>query len=238
MKVDILGISVHPDDIELCASGTVLRHIDQGYTVGIVDLTQGELGTRGSGPLRLQEASKSAEILGLSFRENLGLRDGLFQVNEENILPVVKAIRKYQPDIIIANALKDRHPDHGRAAELVYRAAFLSGLVKVETKDNGVLQSKWRPRVIYHSIQDYRLHPDLVVDITPYQAKKMEAIMAFKSQFYDPNSTEPSSPISSKEFLDYVQAADQVFGRFIGVAFAEGFNVRRPIGVIDLIKLQ
>ena len=238
MKVDILGISVHPDDIELASSGTVLRHVDQGYTVGIVDLTQGELGTRGSGPLRIKEAENSAKILGLSFRENLGLKDGFFEVNEENILPVAAAIRQYQPTIILANSLHDRHPDHGRAAELVRRAIFVSGLVKVETKRNGLMQSKWRPKAAYHYIQDYRLKPDVVVDITAYQSKKMESILAFKSQFYDPNSTEPESPISSKEFLDYVKAADQVFGRLIGVPFAEGFNVRRPVGVTDLIELM
>jgi len=238
MKTDILGISVHPDDIELAACGTVLKHVDAGYQVGIVDLTQGEMGTRGTAELRLQEAQASSEILGLAFRENLGLEDSLFEINQETLTPLVKSIRKYQPKVIIANALKDRHPDHGRAAELVRRAVFLSGLVKFETKEQGIVQPRWRPKAVYHYIQDYRLHPDLVIDITPFADKKMEAIMAFKSQFYDPNSTEPESPISSKEFLEYVQSADKIFGRFINVKYAEGFNVRRPIGVSDLTKLD
>ena len=238
MKVDILGISVHPDDIELSASGTVLKHIDLGYSAGIVDLTQGELGTRGNAEIRLQEATNSAKVLGLSFRENLGLSDGFFEINESTILSIVKSIRKYQPSIILANALKDRHPDHGRAADLVRRAIFISGLLKVETKLNGVLQTKWRPKAVYHYIQDNLRHPDLVVDITPYAEKKMQSILAYKSQFYDPNSKEPESPISSKEFLEHVQASDQVFGRYLGVRHAEGFNVFRPVGVKDLLSLD
>ncbi len=238
MKVDILGISVHPDDIELSASGTVLKHVDQGYTVGIIDLTQGELGTRGTAEIRLQEAANSAKILGLTFRENLGLKDGFFEINESTIFPIVRSIRQYQPSIVIANALKDRHPDHGRAAELVRRAIFIAGLLKVETKQNGVIQPKWRPKTVFHYIQDNLLHPDLVVDITPFAEKKMQSIRAFKSQFYDPNSKEPESPISSKEFLEYVQASDKIFGRYIGVKYAEGFNVRRPIGVNDLLRLD
>lgn len=237
MKVDILAIGVHPDDVELCASGTVMRHIAQGRSVGLLDLTAGELGTRGNSEIRIREADAAAKYMGVEFRENAGLRDGFFSQNEENLLPIVRFIRHYQPTIVLTNALKDRHPDHGRAADLVYQACFLAGLVKIQTQWNGALQSRWRPQTIYHFIQDQQLHPHLVIDITGYMQRKMEAIMCFKSQFYDPESQDMSSPISGQDFLHFIQAAARVAGRWIGAEFAESFNVRRPIGVNDFFDL-
>lgn len=238
MKVDILAIGVHPDDVELCGSGTVMRHIDQGHTVGMLDLTAGELGTRGTAQIRIQEATDAAKYMGVAFRENAGLRDGFFSIQEADLLPVVRIIRHYQPRIVLANALRDRHPDHGRAAEFIYQACFLSGLAKIETSWNGLPQSRWRPEALYHFIQDQQLYPHLVIDITAYMDRKMEAIKCFKSQFYDPTSTDLSSPISGQDFLHFIQAAARVAGRWIGVDFAESFNVRRPIGVHDFFDLQ
>lgn len=238
MKVDILAIGVHPDDVELCASGTILRHMHQDRSVGLLDLTAGELGTRGTAEVRAAEAADAAKYLGVAFRENAGLRDGFFAVREGDLLPVVRFIRHFQPTVVLANALRDRHPDHGRAAELIYQACFLAGLAKVETRWNGIIQSRWRPQAIYHFIQDQQLHPHLVVDITAFMERKMEAIMCFKSQFYDPGSTDLSSPISGQDFLHFIQAAARVAGRWIGVDFAESFNVRRPVGINDFLDLQ
>lgn len=237
MKLDILAISVHPDDIELSCCGTLLRQMDLGKKVGILDLTRGELGTRGSAKLRDQEAAASAKLMGLAVRENLKMDDAYFQHSKENLLKIAQVIRKFQPEIVLANALSDRHPDHARAAKLVSDACFISGLVKAKTHHKKKLQASWRPRAVYHYIQDYTLHPDFVVDITPYIDQKMDLILCFKSQFYDPMSKEPESPISSKSFLDSIKAKNQVFGRYIGTEFAEGFNVTRPIGVNDLFDL-
>lgn len=237
MKLDILAITAHPDDVELCCAGTLLKHIDLGYTVGIIDLTAGELGTRGSGPLRLKEARASADVMGISVRENLGLPDGFFENNRENQLTIARVLRQYQPDIVIANAVSDRHPDHGRAAKLTSDACFFSGLVKVKTELDGQVQQAWRPKAIYHIIQDYRLTPDICVDVTPYMEKRLEAIRCFSSQFYDPNSDEPNSPISGKEFMDVIIANARVYGRMIGVEFGEGFTVQRAVGVSDLLKI-
>lgn len=233
MKVDILAITAHPDDVELCCSGILLHHIAQGKKVGIVDLTQGELGTRGDGPTRLKEAAEAAKILGVEFRDNLGLADGFFKIDKENQMPIIKAIRKYQPEIVLTNTTNDRHPDHGRAAKLVSEACFLSGLVKVDTG-----QDKWRPKNVYHVIQDFYHHPDILIDVTPYMDKKMEAVRAFKSQFYDPNSTEPESPISGKEFMDFIYGRAAEMGRRIGVEYAEGLTVAKPIGVNNLFDLS
>lgn len=232
MKVDILAITAHPDDVELCCSGILLHHIAQGKKVGIVDLTQGELGTRGDGPTRLKEAAEAAKILGVEFRDNLGLADGFFKIDKENQLPIIKVIRKYQPEIVITNTVNDRHPDHGRAAQLVSEACFLAGLVKVDTG-----QERWRPKNIYNIIQDFYHHPDILIDITPFMDKKLEAIKAFRSQFYDPNSSEPNSPISSKEFLDFIEARAIEMGRRIGVQYAEGLTVAKPVGVNSLFDL-
>lgn len=238
MKVDILAIGVHPDDVELCASGTILKHLDLGYTVAICDLTQGELGTRGSGPLRLQEAEKAKQILGISHRENLGMADGFFQHNEENIKKIVTIIRKYKPEIVLANAVTDRHPDHGRASKLISDACFYAGLVKIETRDDeGLIQSAWRPKAVYHYIQDRNLKADFVVDITQYLDKKIESIMAYSSQFFDPESKEPETPISSKAFIDYMKAKNRAYGRDIGAEYAEAFTVERNMGVKNLFDL-
>jgi bacillithiol biosynthesis deacetylase BshB1 len=239
MKLDILAIGVHPDDVELSASGTLLKHIALGKKAGILDLTRGELGTRGTAALRTEEAMKSAEILGLSMREQLTMADGFFENNESNQKHIIKVIRKYQPELILCNAVSDRHPDHGRAAKLVSDACFYSGLTKIETRaDDHTLQTPWRPKAVYHYIQDRYIKPDFVVDITPYMNKKMESILAFSSQFYDPNSKEPETPISSKNFMENIKAKAMVFGRDINCEYAEGFTVERHIGVENLFDLR
>src|SRR5688572_23707472 len=180
MKVDILFITAHPDDVELCSAGTVFRHIKEGATVGLVDLTAGELGTRGNATIRAEEAAEAAKIMGISFRENLGLKDGFFDLSESNKLPVVRAIRKYQPEIVITNAIRDRHPDHGRASQLVSESCFLAGLTKIEMQDDGNNLKAWRPKHVYHMIQDRYITPEICVDITDYIDRKIEAVMAFK----------------------------------------------------------
>lgn len=238
MKLDILAIGVHPDDVELSCSGTILKHIALGKKCGIVDLTSGELGTRGSGELRLVEAANAAKIMGVSVRDNLGMADGFFKNDKEHQLEIIKKIREYQPEIILCNAISDRHPDHGRASALVSEACFYSGLMRVETQLNSVNQKAWRPKAVYHYIQDRQLKPDFVVDITAFVEKKMEAIQAFKSQFYNPDSTEPESPISMKNFLDVVKGKMTVFGRDAGFEYAEGFTVERTIGVENLFELR
>lgn len=238
MKLDILAIGVHPDDVELSCSGTLLKHIALGKKCGILDLTQGELGTRGSAELRLKEAARAAKIMGIKTRDNLKMADGFFKNDREHQLEIIKKIRDYQPEIVLCNAVSDRHPDHGRAAQLISEACFYSGLIKVETKLNGTKQKSWRPKAVYHYIQDRQLKPDFVVDVTAFADKKMEAIQAFKSQFFDPNSKEPESPISVKNFLDVVKAKMTVFGRDAGFEFAEGFTVERTIAVNDLFDLK
>lgn len=237
MKLDILAIAAHPDDIELACSGTILHHINMGKKVGILDLTQGELGTRGSSVLRLQEAKKAAKIMGISVRENLGFDDGFFENNKSNQLEIIKKIRLYQPEIILCNAIQDRHPDHARASTLVSESCFYSGLIKLETILDNKMQASWRPKAVYHYVQDRYSKPDFVVDITSYMDKKMESILAFESQFYNPNSKEPESPISSKEFLEFTKSRAAEFGRQIGVKYAEGFTVERLIGVNNLFDL-
>lgn len=237
MKLDILAIGVHPDDVELSCSGTILKHIALGKKCGIVDLTSGELGTRGSGELRLVEAANAAKIMGVSVRDNLGMADGFFKNDKEHQLEIIKKIREYQPEIILCNAASDRHPDHGRASALVSEACFYSGLMRVETQLNSINQKAWRPKAVYHYIQDRQLKPDFVVDITAFVGKKMEAIQAFKSQFYNPDSTEPESPISMKNFFDVVKGKMTVFGRDAGFEYAEGFTVERTIGVENLFEL-
>ena len=238
MKLDILAIGVHPDDIELSASGTILKHIAIGKTVGLLDLTRGELGTRGCATLRTQEANHAAKILGVSVREQLTMKDGFFENNEEHQKQIIQIIRKYQPEIILCNAISDRHPDHGRAAKLTSEACFYSGLVKIETMDHTIIQKPWRPKAVYHYIQDNFIEPDFVVDITPFMNKKMESIMAYSSQFYDPNSKEPATPISSANFMEYVKAKSSLFGRSINCDYAEGFTVDRYIGVENLFDLK
>lgn len=238
MKIDILAIGVHPDDVELSCAGTILKHIALKKKVGILDLTLGELGTRGSAVIRTKEAKKAAKILGVSFREQLNMADGFFANDEKHQMQIIEIIRKYQPEIILCNAISDRHPDHGRAAKLVADACFYSGLVKVETKHNKKPQQAWRPKAVYHYIQDNFIHPDFVIDITKHMDKKMEAIHAFESQFYNPNSKEPATAISSPEFMEAVKAKSSIFGRSIGVRYAEGFTVSRTIGVNSLFNLR
>lgn len=238
MKVDILAIAVHPDDIELSCSGTIMKQIDLGKKVAIVDLTQGELGTRGSGPLRLKEAEAAGKVMGIHARENLGLADGFFTGSEDEIKKLITMIRKYQPEVVLANSVQDRHPDHGRASKFISDSCFYSGLRKVETTLEGLNQEAWRPKSIYHYIQDYYQKPDFIVDISEYMDRKMDAIKAFGSQFYDPNSKEPISPISGKEFFDFLKGRAMQYGRLINTQYGEGFTTERPVGIDDLTLLK
>lgn len=238
MKVDILVLAAHPDDAELGCGGTILKHVAAGRKVAVVDLTRGELGTRGTPQTREKEAADSAKILGLSARENLGLPDGFFKNEREHQLEVVKAIRKFQPQIILANARYDRHPDHGRGSELVFEAAFLAGLAKIETSLDGKSQQLWKPKALYHYIQSQFLTPDFVVDVSDFWNKKMEAIRAFKTQFYDPNSKELDTYISSPAFMNMVESRGLELGHAIGAKYGEGFTTRRWIGVDSLFDLR
>ena len=239
IKLDILVLAVHPDDAELGCSGTILKQKALGHKVGIVDFTVGELGTRGSGKLRLVESADAAKVMNLDIRENLGFRDGFFKNDEEHQLKIIEKIRKYRPEILIINAPEDRHPDHGRAGALATEAAFYSGLRKVETTDeDGNAQNEWRPKQIFQYIQDRYLEPDFVIDITEYWDKKVEAIKAFKSQFYDPNSPEPQSYISSADFFDFVEARAREMGHKIGATYGEGFMKTKTIGVSQLFDIK
>jgi len=238
-KLDILVLSVHPDDAELGCAGTILKHIEAGKRVGIVDLTQGELGTRGSAEIRALEAAEAGRILGLSVRENIGIPDGFFQNTREYQLKVIEAIRKYQPEIIITNAYHDRHPDHGRASDLVEASAFLSGLRKVETFENGELQDAWRASLVLHFIQDNYIQPDILVDITQHWDKKIESIYAYGSQFYNPDwEGDPQTYISSPEFIQIIESRAREFGKSIGVKYAEGFTSKKILGVDSLFDLR
>lgn len=233
LKLDILAIAAHPDDVEISAGGTVLKSIEQGKKVGIVDLTQGELGSRGSGELRLVEAAAASKILGIHARENMGFADGFFKDDQASMLKLIDVIRKYRPEIVLTNAPSDRHPDHGRASKFVRDACFYSGLRKIETDHD-----YWRPKNVYMFNQDYYNKPDFVVDVTLHWEKKMEALRAFSSQFYDPNSKEPNTPISGQEFFDFLKARAMEFGRPAGFLLAEGFMTDRAIGVSDLFHLS
>jgi bacillithiol biosynthesis deacetylase BshB1 len=225
MKLDILVMAAHPDDAELSCAGTILKHISAGKKVGIVDFTRGELGTRGTPEIRLQESADATKILGLHARENLGIRDGFFRNDEETQLKLIEVIRKYQPDIVLANALEDRHPDHGKGAQLAIDACFLSGLRQIKTGD----LPAWRPTQVYHYIQDRYLEPDFVVDISANWDQKEAAIRAFKSQFFDPTSAEPASYISSPDFLNFIQARAMEMGHKIGVKYGEGFQSQKTL---------
>lgn len=243
MKVDILAIGVHPDDVELACSGTLLKHIEAGKTVGLLDLTRGELGTRGTAEIRDQEASASAQLMGALFRKNLGMADGLFQYDPANIKAIIRIIRMHQPSIVLANAISDRHPDHGRAAKLTADACYYAGLAKIETiDDEGQVQERWRPDAVYHYVQDYNLKPDFVVDITEYVEKKMELVKTFSSQFHVPAATEYaqelSSPISGADFMAFLLAKARTYGRPAGFEFGEGYTVGRTIGVSNLFDLK
>jgi bacillithiol biosynthesis deacetylase BshB1 len=221
--------------VELCCAGTIFKQLALGYTVGIVDLTAGELGTRGNAAIRAKEAAEATKIMGISVRENLGLRDGFFELSEANKLTIIQAIRKYRPEIVVTNAIRDRHPDHGRASQLVSESCFLSGLPKIDMEDKGVSLPAWRPKQVYYMIQDRYISPDICVDISPYIDKKIEAVRAFKSQFYDPMSAEPNTPISGLDFFEFLKARAREMGRLIGVEYAEGFSTTGPIQMNNLI---
>ncbi len=237
MKLDILAFGAHPDDVELGCGGTIAKEISLGKKVGVVDLTKGELGTRGSAEIRAREAAKSKKILGLTTRENLGFADGFFVNDQEHQLKVIEIIRKYQPEIVLCNAIDDRHIDHPKGSKLVSDACFLSGLRKIKTTYNDKEQTAWRPKVVYHYIQWKNIEPNFVVDISDFIDVKMQAVQAYSSQFYDPNSKEPISPITSKNFLDSVKYRAQDLGRLIGVDYAEGFTTERYVAVKNLDKL-
>jgi bacillithiol biosynthesis deacetylase BshB1 len=237
MKVDILAFAAHPDDVEISCAATLAKHVAFGKKVAMVDFTRGELGTRGSAEIRMQEAAAASKILGIHYRENLGFRDGFFSHDETHLLKVVEMIRKYRPEIVLCNAPSDRHPDHGRASKLAADACFLAGLPKVITAHEGVQQEAWRPNACYHYIQDYYLQPDFVVDVTGYEQQKLESIKAYKTQFYDPNSNEPITPIARKDFFDFLLGRMKEFGRPIGAEYAEGFISARYIGVSSLDAL-
>ena len=238
MKLDILAFGSHPDDVELGCGGTIAKEISLGKKVGIIDLTRGELGTRGSVEIRNQESAAAAKILGVSVRENLDMRDGFFVNNEAHQLEIIKILRKYQPEIVICNAIEDRHIDHGKGSQLVSDACFLSGLMKIETEINGEKQVAWRPKLVYHYIQWKNITPDFVVDITGFNEKRVEAILAYSSQFYNPNSNEPETLIASKNFLESLNYRAQDLGRLIGTDYAEGFTVERYLAVNSLSNLM
>lgn len=231
MKIDILAIGAHPDDVELGCGGTLAKLISEGKKVAIVDLTQGELGTRGTNITRAEEAARASEILGISARENLKMKDGFILNVEENQLQLVKMIRKYQPEIVLGNAIDDRHPDHAKAAKLISDACFLGGLVKIETELDGNNQTAWRPKHIFHYIQWKSIPPDFVIDITDFMDTKIEACLAYKTQFYDPDSNEPMTPIATKDFLESLTYRAQDLGRLSGVTYAEGFTTEKLIAL-------
>ena len=237
MKLDILAFGAHPDDVELGCGATLAKEISLGKKVGIVDLTRGELGTRGSADLRDIEAANSAKILGVSVRENLRFSDGFFTNDKEHQLAVIKMIRKYQPEIVLCNAVDDRHIDHPKGSNLVSDACFLSGLLKIETEVGGELQEKWRPKLVYHYIQWKNITPDFVIDVTGFMDIKKKSVLAYTSQFYDPTSNEPETPITSKNFTDSVDYRAKDLGRLIGVESAEGFTTERYVAVENLSKL-
>ena len=231
MKIDVLAIGAHPDDVELGCGGTIAKLISEGKKVAIIDLTQGELGTRGTNETRAIEAKNAGEILGISARENLKMKDGFLVNSEEYQLRIIKAIRTYQPEIVFCNAVDDRHPDHAKAAKLASDACFLSGLIKIETEESGKKQEKWRPKQVFHYIQWKNLEPDFVIDISGFLDKKIESCLAYKTQFYDPTSTEPTTPISSKSFLDSITYRAQDLGRLAGVEHTEGFTTEKTLAL-------
>lgn len=238
MKLDILAIGAHPDDVELSCAGTLAKEISRGKKVGILDLTRGELGTRGTAEIRDQEAKKAAEILGVRMRENLEFSDGFFVNNVAHQLEIIKVLRKYRPEIVLCNAIEDRHIDHGKGAQLVSDSCFLSGLRKIETIHKGNSQDAWRPKQVFHYIQWRNLTPDVVVDISGFIDKKLEAVKAYQSQFFDENNEEPQTPISSSNFLDSITYRARDLGRLIDVDHAEGFTSSRYIAVDSLFELK
>ena len=238
MKLDVLAFGAHPDDVELGCGGTLAKEISLGRKVGIIDLTQGELGTRGSVEIRKGESELASKILGISVRENLYMRDGFFSNDETHQMQVIKMIRKYRPNIVLCNAKRDRHIDHGKGSKLVSDSCFLSGLTKIETALDGKKQDSWRPNHVYHYIQWEHIEPDFVVDITGFVDKKTESILAYASQFYSENSQEPSTPIATKNFLESIHYRSRDLGRLVGVEFAEGFTVERYLAVNSFSDLK
>lgn len=236
-KLHILAMAVHPDDIELACAGTLAKHARKGQAVGILDLTMGELGTRGTPELRLEEAQAAGKVMGVVVRENARMRDGFFANDEAHQLKLISYIRKYRPEIVIANALEDRHPDHGRAGKMIADACFLAGLRKVETTLDGKQQEAWRPKRVFHFIQDRLLEPTFIVDVSDTHDAKMESIKCYKSQFHDPNSTEPITYIAQGGFLESIEARDRLMGKRIGAKFGEGFICENVPGISDLDKL-
>ena len=236
-SVDLLIIMAHPDDAELCCSGTILSCIDNGLSIGMIDLTRGELGTRGSGKIRIEEAKNAAKVLGVNFRHNLELRDGFISDDEESIFEVVKIIREFKPKVIITNSKTDRHPDHESAARLVKKACFLSGLIKISTKKDNLDQESWRPKSLLYSIQNNYVEPHFVVDVSKYIDVKINAIKCFKSQFYDPKSKENDSFISTKEFMDFIKSRSIEMGHSIGVKHGEGFTSENKLKLTSLDSL-
>lgn len=234
MKLDILAFGVHPDDVELGCAGTLLSAIAEGKKVGVIDMTRGELGTRGTIETRKAEAAKASEIMGIHVRENLGMADGFFVNDETHQRKIIEMIRKYQPEIILANAFEDRHPDHGRSSKLVADAAFLSGLRKIETQHAGQSQQAWKPSYVFHYIQDRFIEPSFVIDISAFMETKMEAVKAYGTQFFNPDLNEPQTYISSAQFLDVIRSRALMMGRRIGVAYAEGFCSEKSIGFSSL----
>tara|TARA_R110000868_G_scaffold145181_4_gene365282 strand:- start:67273 stop:67995 length:723 start_codon:yes stop_codon:yes gene_type:complete len=236
MKLDILAFGAHPDDVELGAGATIAKEVANGKKVGIVDLTRGELGTRGSAEIRDKESAAAAKILGVAVRENLEFADGFFINDKEHQFVIIRMIRKYRPEIVLCNAIDDRHIDHGKGSSLVSDACFLSGLIKIDTKFDGDdnWQDAWRPKHVYHYIQWKNIKPDFVVDVSGYISKKTEAIMAYSSQFFDPKSNEPETPISSRNFTDSINYRSRDLGRLIGVEYGEGFTTERYVAVKNL----
>lgn len=238
MKLDILAFGAHPDDVELGCGATIAKEVSKGKKVGIVDLTRGELGTRGTAKTRDVEASDAANILGITVRENLGFADGFFVNDKKHQIEIIKIIRKYQPEMVLCNAVEDRHIDHGKGSKLVSDACFLSGLIKIETSIDGENQDKWRPEFVYHYIQWKDIEPDVVVDVTRFMDKKMDAVKAYKTQFYDPNTNEPETPITSKNFIDSIAYRASNLGRLIGTEYGEGFTTERYPAVESLFDLK
>ena len=238
MKLDILAFGAHPDDVEISCGATLLKYAKEGKSIGIIDLTEGELGTRGSSEKRYEEANKAAEILGLKIRQNLNMGDGFITQSEENKLKIIECIRKYQPELILANSVHDRHPDHAKGAKLVAEASFLSGLRKIETKSDGLPQQAYRPKMLLHYVQDYYLTPDVILDVSETGKEKIELIKCYDSQFYNPSSKEPKTPISGEEFFDYLEGRMLSLGRELGVKYGEAYTIDRTLGVKDLFSLK
>lgn len=238
MKLDILVIAAHPDDAELSAGGTIISNVAKGRKVGIVDLTRGEMGTRGTPEIRLKEAASAGELMGVSVRDNLEFEDAFFVNDREHQLAIAKKIRAYRPNIVIANAASDRHPDHGKGSALISQACFISGLKRVETELDGIAQEAWRPKNVYHMIQSNFITPDFVVDVSEHWEQKMDAVRAYKSQFFDPNSKEPETFISTPAFMNLIESRGVEMGQPVGFKYAEGFTIEKRMGIKDLFELH